>query len=341
MKRWLIVGILSGVMALLMACAAPTEAPKAEPKKLLLGCCATASSHFIYYAAVAKVINSKVPEVSVTYMETGAAVENIKRMGKGEMDFGQTTEDQRYLAIKGLDVWKDSPVPELRLLWHYQDIPCPPIVREDSGIKKLEELDGKAFHPGMRGSATETNTKRYFEVLGIKPKWWVGGLDDAVAATKDRRIVGFTKCLAAPNAPDASMLDMAVTAPVRILPVPVEQQKNIREKLPWLSFSNVEAGVYKADWNKDPVPSLSLLVGPSTTTRLPADLAYKITRAAVEDNRPGGEGIQAAAFPGVKGTDFAKLTVETADNLIHAGALKYYKELGLKIKDSQIPPEAK
>lgn len=365
MRRMLVVVGFAVVATLLAACApaaapaptptkapAPTPKPKveapapkpaapAEPKKMALGTSQTASSHYVYRVAVAKVFNTKVPEVSVTPVETGASVENLTRMVKGEMEIGALTDDLRYQAYHGVGDWKGKAAPDVRLLWVYIVNPCPPIVREDSGVKRMEDLEGKDFNPGMRGSSTEAQTKRYLEVLGIKPKWYIGGTDDALAAIKDRRIVGFTKCTPSAGSVDSAVLDLMVSTPIRMLPLTPEHITKIKAEVPWFSVGNIEAGVYKADWNKDPIPSLGLIVDMSVMKRLPDDLAYKFTKAGVEDNRPGWDGIQATAWPAVKGLDFAKQTMETATTPLHVGALKYYRELGLKIKSELIPPEAK
>lgn len=324
--------------------ATPTKAAEAPAKpkmRLLMGTTAVGSSHYIYMTSAAKVINSKVPEVDVTPMETGGVVDNLARIRKDEIHLGLTNEEQRYQAINGLGRWKDGPIPDSRLLWVYTVTPCPPVVREDARITKIEDLEGKDFAGGPRGTGGEAGTKAYFEALDIKPKWYSGGAEDLLQAVRDRRIVGLGRCFAGPGIPDATLLDLQATVPIRVLPLTEAQMAKIKQKLPWFGVVKVEAGVYKAEWNKEPIPSYGVLGDVSTTTKLAEDLGYKFTKAIIEDNRPGGDGVQVAAFPAHKGVDLAKQTVELTNTPLHAGALKYYREIGLPTKDAHIPPEAK
>lgn len=327
---------------LVVACAGPgpAAAPAKAPMKLLMGTTSSGSSAYIYYVAIAKVINSKVPEVNVTVVESGASVDNVKRMETGEFHLGLVTQDAAYQAFHGMGPWQDKPQPWLRTLWIRLTVPVAYVVREDSGIKSLRELDGKELNPGMRGSATEKQTEAVMETLGIKPKWYRGDTADAVSAVKDRRIVGYVKALSAITM-DASILDLMTYTPIRILGLSKEDAKKVQDKYPFHVFTDIPAGTYKAEWNKEPIHAPGLATGTSTKDTMPADLAYKIVKAIAEDLKPGGEGIIAAAIPDMKGLDVAKVTIEGTITPFHEGAYKYYKELGLTIPDKLVPPEVK
>lgn len=322
--------------------AAPAEAKPAQPAaakpptgeaRYLMGSTNATSSVYAFWVTLGKVINSNVPGVNVTVVETGATVDNIRRMGRGELQMGLITEDIAYQARNGIGTWKDNPVKELRNAFLYHNQPCPIIVREDSGVKKLEDLSGKDFNAGMRGSAAEANTKAMLEVLGIKPRYYTGSLDDALAATKDKRIVGFSKCFASSKVPDVSAMDLQTVTPIRVLGLTAEQEKLVKEKIPYMPFTSVEPGVYKADWNKEPIRAWAAVVGLGVVEKVPAEHVYAITKAAVEDNKPGGEGLLGKALAGVKDNDFVKLTMELGITPLHPGAIRYYQEIGQKIPE--------
>lgn len=86
------------------------------------------------------------------------------------------------------------------------------------------------------------------------------------------------------------------------------------------------------------INNVAQVVGYSTMKDLISnELAYNMVKAMWE-----GQKDMEAAFPAVQGVEFRKLTVETTTAVpIHAGAVKYYQELGYKLGDAQIPPEAK
>jgi TRAP-type uncharacterized transport system substrate-binding protein len=105
-------GILT--LALALATSDPAEAQK---KRLAMGCTQTASSHYAYCVGAAKAINLAVPDVDVSVVETGATVDNMKRMQKGALDYGLVTPEQVYLGWKGMENWKDTPFPDIRMMW--------------------------------------------------------------------------------------------------------------------------------------------------------------------------------------------------------------------------------
>jgi len=322
--------ILSLLFSLFLFNVFSAEQGFAAGKKLLaMGTTQAASSHYAYFVAVSKAINTRVPEVSVTVVETGASVDNIKRMAKGELDFGLTTIHIQYQAYHGLGAWKGNPIKNQYVFWIYQPAPQNFVVREDSGVKSVYDLTGKSFNPGIRGSATEKTVEEILEALGIKPNYYRGGTEDAVDAIKDKRIVGYVKSGAGLTSLDASTLDIATFVPIRILGFTDEDIKRVNAQYPYLTTVNVPAGIYKS---LPGYKTFAMLIGAAGKKELPEDLVYKMVKAVWE-----GFNLQVAAYPSVKGVDIPKLTIETSTAPLHPGAIKYYRELGLKIPDYLIP----
>jgi TRAP transporter TAXI family solute receptor len=272
-----------------------------------------------------------VADVDVSVVETGATVDNLKRMLKNTIDYGLITNDQVYLAHKGESTWKDTPFPDVRNLWYYTASAVYVSVREETGIKSNTELTGKKFNPGMRGSATEKMTEATLAGLGIRPEWVRGGTSDAVDAMKDKRIAGYAKAAEGFRL-DASTMDIATSTPIRVLPFSDDQVKKAKEQYPYFPWVKVPAGSIKGMgefWTQ------AVVVGFAASKSFPNDLAYKLVKAVIEDKEH-----QRAAFKGVA-EDFAKLTLEQSLSPLHAGAVKYYREKGLKIPDKLVPPEAR
>ncbi|MBI5968559.1 MAG: TAXI family TRAP transporter solute-binding subunit [Deltaproteobacteria bacterium] len=328
---------LSLVLFLCGAFLWPTESAWAQKKKyILIGSTQTASSHYAYAVAATKVINKYVPEVNASVVETGASVDNVKRMRAGQMDIGGIVTDKvMYEAWKGIGIWKDMKTPDLRMLWVYTISIEYYVVREDSGVKKLEDLEGKKFNPGMRGSATEATTKEIFDILGIKPDYHVGGTTDAVAAIKDGRIAGYVKTGAGLQL-DASTLDVMTMTKIRLIPMTPEQVKKVKTAVPYIPFSTVPAGRIKAMPSQPEYTNWAMVVCAVAMKGFPDDLAYKCVKAILK-----GRDMIVAAFPAHADMNVPKDTVELTMIPLHAGAYRAYKEVGVKIPESAIPPEAK
>lgn len=308
-----------------------TGTAHAQKKRLAMGCTQTASSHYAYCVGAAKAINLTVPDVDITVVETGATVDNLKRMMKGTLDYGLVTPEQVYLAWKGQENWKDTPFPDIRVMWMYTVSANYTVVREETGIRSIHELGGKKFNPGIRGSATEKMTEAVLTDLGIKPDWQRMGTADAVDAMKDKRIVGYAK---AGNgfALDASTMDIATATPVRVLPFTEAEMKKVKELKPHIPWVKVPAGSIKGMgefW------TTAIIVGFAAPKSFPADVVYRIVKAVSE-----GLEHQKAAFKGTT-DDIPRLTVEASQSPLHAGAVRYFREKGLKVPDHLVPPEAK
>lgn len=301
----------------------------AQKKLLAMGSTQSSSSHYAYFVAVAKIINTHVPEVSINVVETGASVDNINRIKKGQLDLGLTTIHLQYQAFHGMGPWKDNAIKDQYVLWVYQPAPQNFIVREDSGVKTVYDLTGKSFNPGMRGSATEKTAEAILDALGVKPNFYRGGTEDTVAAIKDRRVVGYVKSGAGVKSLDASTLDIATFTPIRMIGFADQDIAKVQAKYPDLSPVSVPKGIYK---DTPAHKTFAMLIGVVASKSLPEDLVYKMVKAAHENFAD-----QVAAYPSIKGENLSELTLETCTVPLHPGAIKYYREKGLKIPEPLIP----
>lgn len=333
MKKLLVVASLLLGLGLVVSCAPAGPGAPAEQKRLLLGATSATSGYYLYEVGAAKAINKAVPEVNITVVETGAAIDNLLRLRKGELDFVLGFHYIHYEALKGLGArWEKEPMTDLRLLWVFSKDVFPFVVREDSGIKTLKDLDGKDWSPGGVGFASAEVARRVLEANGIKPKYHVGGFDDALAATKDRRIAGFAK-LSGLKSPDASIVDLMTATPIRVLEWPQEMIDKAQKEYPHYRLAEVPVGLFK---NDKPILTWGGFVAQVALSKFPEDIAYKITKAVNEDKVE-----QAAAYPANVGFEYAKATMEAGSIPLHAGAQRYFKELGLSIPQALLSPEAK
>lgn len=313
----------------------PAAQPKAEEKpaaaaggklQLRLGTSDPTSSFYAYQAAVVKVINAKVPEVNVTLVSSG---DYNRRLARGELDVSQNSVDSVYEAVHGLGIYKDNPIPDVRILWVWTVAPQNFLIRGDTDVKIIRDLDGKDFSAGSKGTTTETIARQALEALGVKPRYYTGALSDIMTALKDRRIVGIVK--GGPT-PDAAVLELLTSGrPIRLLSFSEDEQKKISAQFPHYSFTTVPDNAYRG------IPAyttLALAVPQTVMKGFSADLAYKITKAVWE-----GREETYAAWNAVKGNNYPEMTLQYAKTPLHAGAVRYFRELGLSVPASLLPPE--
>ncbi|MBI2320807.1 MAG: hypothetical protein HYU88_01575, partial [Chloroflexi bacterium] len=209
------------------------------------------------------------------------------------------------------------------------------VMNERAGIKAFADLNGKPYSPGGQGTNAEVMTTEAFNVLGIKPQYYRGTMSEMGQAFKDRRIVGYVKATALKR-PDPIIVETMTAQPIQIMSWPPELVQQVQAKLPWLKTSQIPAGVYQGDWNKQPITGWAVINAVFAPTKFPEDLAYEFTKVALADKTE-----QAAAFPALKGADIGKMTGDLALMPLHKGAVKALREAGYQVPQQLIPPEAK
>ncbi|WP_075220474.1 TAXI family TRAP transporter solute-binding subunit [Acuticoccus yangtzensis] len=310
--------IIAGAAVVAMGAAEPAAAQEAN---LLFGSTSASSSHYGYIVAVGQLLNEKTDGIRANVVETGAAVDNIRRMERGQMDLGIITSNVAQHAFAGTHEFEGR-AQDLRLLWIYTGAPQNVVVRTDSGVTSLEGLKGMRFNPGIRGSATETTTEAVFDTLGLTADYVRGSTTDMADAIKDNRLAGYVKS-GTGNKVDASTMDIATFTDIAILGLTPEQADKIRADMPDISVVDVPAGA------SDGVPAYttwSFGVGVGAPSTMDDEVAYQIVKTVMEN-----VDAQAAALSTLKDADLGALTMQYGTIPLHPGAARYYEEAGIAI----------
>ena len=314
--------------AAIAACAAVVFSGAASAQeKLLIGATSASSSQYGYFVALSQLINAKVPGVESSVVETGATVDNLRRIGRNQIDLGLVTTNVGYHAYAGVGDFAGKKV-DSRLMFVYSPAPQNVVVRADSGAQKLADLAGKRFNPGLKGSATEKTAESVFKALDIAPDYVRGSTTDIVDSIKDNRVIGYVKSGVGDKL-DGSSLDIATFTPVRVLSLTPEQKKTVAEKFPDLSVVDIPAGAAEG------IPAYSTWsFGLAVHARpgLSDETAYGIAKAVFEDKT-----VQVGAMSSLKGIDMIKLTLENGTVPLHPGVVRYLKEKGVSIPQKLLP----
>lgn len=129
---------------------------------------ATGNSTGVYYVVgggLAKLINDET-DVQANSAETGASVQNIQQLVKGDYDIAFSLADTAADAVNGSADF-DSPqkVSTIgRIYSNYTQI----VVRADSGINSVKDFEGKRISTGSPKSGTEVIASRLIEAAGLE-----------------------------------------------------------------------------------------------------------------------------------------------------------------------------
>lgn len=231
----------------------------------------------------------------------------IAQARRGEKPF---TRNRRYDEIRAL-----FPLPALTVQW---------MVRRDSGIVSLAGLAGHGFLPGRRGSVGERLTTAALQLLGIDHAVQLIDIDVGAApsAVKSNQVPGLA---VAASYPVPSLVALARAVPMRLISLPMTDLARLVAADDSTAIERVPQGTYPG-LDHD-VATLAVPSGAYTTTRMPASVAYLLTKAfwtqhaALVRRSPPWQAVDAAAI--------ATLRIR-----LHPGALRYYDEAGIPVPSS-------
>ncbi|GBF34742.1 TRAP transporter solute receptor [Desulfocucumis palustris] len=291
----------------------------------------TGGTYYPYGGGMVGIINSKAENVEATAEVTGASVENARLLDSGEAQMGLLMNDVVYQAYKGENQF-DKPIELRTFMGMYANI-MHVVTLADGSAKSIADIKGKKVSVGAPGSGTENMSNQIFESLGIKyDDFQVMRLSfsENTEALRDHVIdVGVWSV----GAPTSSIMDLATTHKIRILPFTDQEMAKITEKYPYYNATVIPAGTYSGIDQDVHTPAVwnSVVVHKSMSE----ELAYKLAKALFENNAD-----LVAVYAGAKEST-PENTIASAVVPLHPGVIKYFKEKGIDVPDNLVPPEMK
>ncbi|PWA11053.1 TRAP transporter substrate-binding protein [Pueribacillus theae] len=303
------------------------EKEKSESKAggtvdLLMGTGSQGGTYFPLGAEMANVWNKNIDNVNVTSTESGASVENLAKIWKGEFDLGMTVNLPAYDAMNGVGDFEGKKVENFAFIGHIYPEVLQIVTRESTGINSIEDLKGKRVAIGPPGSGTQTATKIVLEAFGIKDgdyEAYQEGFGDAKSKLQDGTIDASFGLL---GLPDAGIDELqASVKDVKFLPVTDEAIKYIEENSGYSSYT-IPAGSY--EWQEEDISAVSAFaVLVANTDKVDDDLAYQLAKVMIENADEN-------THPQAKHMTKENALNGLGDLPLHPGAEKYYEEAGIK-----------
>jgi TRAP transporter TAXI family solute receptor len=289
---------------------------------------ATGGTGGVYYplgGGFANLLGKELPGVTATAQVTGGSVANLQLIGSGKADICFTQVDAAWDAINGKDKFASGklPIRALAVMYpNYMHI----VTVEGTGINKVEDLKGKRVSTGSPGSATEVFAFRVIEAAGLdKDKDMTRerlGVAESVNAIKDKKIEAFFFVVGLPT---SSITDLAATPNTKIKLLDHDQYlgkmiakygniyaTGVIPKTTYAGMASDAKGI--TVWN-------IMAVNANTDEKL----AYDLTRLMLEKQKD-------LALVHKEALNI-KVEWQTKDRVgipWHPGALKYFKEKGIK-----------
>jgi len=291
---------------------------------------ATGGTGGVYYplgGGMGAVLSKYVPGMQATAEVTGGSVANLQLIGTGKPYIAMTMVDAGVDAFKGQEKFNGKPVPVRTLMVMYPNR-MHVVSIEGTGITKMADLKGKRVSTGSGGSATEVMAFRVIEAAGLDKdkdmKRERLGAAESVAALKDRKIDAF---FWVGGLPTAAVTDLANTPGIRIKMidhadlVPAMNKKYgnlyVKDVIPKDTYKGMESDNHQAT-------VMNLLVANQS---MDEKTAYEIVKTVFEHRDELIRVHKEAANFKLEN----QKTAATGGIPWHPGALKYFKEKGVKL----------
>lgn len=337
MRKRLLVGL---VMVIVLVLLVGLNVGLAKTVYLNMGSTSSTSGLYAWAVATASVVNKADNDVRVTVIESGAALDNLRRIKDGAFHFALCVDSASAMQLyKGISTFEGEGWEPIRWLFLRNAITNRLHVRADSGIKTFDDLAGKKFCPGFPGASSTANFTNFNKVLGTGIKLVPGSLGDAITSFKQGKISGMQKSSSMASL-DSSLIEVNLKTPLAVIGYSEENMKKIRAKYPYIIFFETKKGGIQQLPNNPTIMEEGQVVGAVASSNMPEEVGYEIVKAYVE----GFKTVE-AAYRGVKGwdpiADAFRLVAPGGEIPIHAGLYKYCLENGIEVPERFIPPECK
>ncbi|MFH2127319.1 MAG: TAXI family TRAP transporter solute-binding subunit, partial [Pseudomonadota bacterium] len=184
MKKAMLLGL---VAALVLGLGMVPGAAMAKEYKIKIGGGPTGGTFNTFTNAMAIYVPKVVKGVTASAVGSGGSVENVKRVDKGESDFGLCYAVDSDLGFKGKLPKDDAKYNKIRTMGFLYGAPAQLVVRKDSKFKSAMDMKGAQVAVGNAGSGAAASAERFFRHIGVwdnfKPQFL--GYSAAANAFKD------------------------------------------------------------------------------------------------------------------------------------------------------------
>ncbi|HBQ07888.1 TAXI family TRAP transporter solute-binding subunit [Halomonas meridiana] len=312
------------VAATMMAAALPASAQQLS--------IATGGTGGVYYpigGGFAEMINNHIDGAQATAEVTGASVENMGLIMRGDADLALVLADTAYQAYTGTGDFEGRQIENTRALASVYPNAVQLVTLTESDIHSIADLAGKRVSVGAPGSGTELNARALLEANGVSYSDFTPqrlNFNETADAIRDGDIdAGFWSV----GPPTSSILNLAATRDIRLIGLSDEEIANAQEVEAVFAPYELAAGMY--DGMDEAVQTIGIPNVLVVNADMDEELAYQLTQLLFENTDE-----LIAVHPAANDTTI-EFTMSSTPVPLHPGALRYFEEVGAEIPDRLRP----
>lgn len=298
------------------------------PKSLTLGTASPGGVYYVYGEAVARLLTENL-KVTVNHLPTQGPVHNVKLVESGGAQLGMITMGVGLQGWNGTGDWAaNHRFRNMRALFPMYDTTFQFVALRRSGITTVTQFDKKNVGVGPRAGTGGAYVPAMLSALGISSRIGNGSF---AAVASDLLEGRYDAIVMAAGVPFPALKEIEAKEPLLFVRLTPEQTETIRKAMPELTDSQIEKGVYSS--LDRPYTTLGVYNFAIGRADLPEDLVYQLVKA-IHSNAVHAALLK--AHPTAAETIPQNATKNTFLPF-HPGALRYYREAGIKIPDSLVP----
>jgi TRAP transporter TAXI family solute receptor len=280
----------------------------------------TSGAYYPIGVALSQIYSDVMPDAKMSVQSTKASVENLNLLQAGKGEVALALGDAVSGAWKGdEEAGFKTPLTNLRAISAIYPNYIQIVASKDSGIKTLADLKGKRISVGAPKSGTELNARAIFAAAGLTyddfSKTEYLSFSASVELMKNRQL---DATLQSAGLGVASLRDLSTSINVVFIPIPANIVAKINDAA--YEASVIPANTY--DGQTEDLSTVAIRNILVTSAVVPEETVYLMTKSMFEHLDQLVTAHKAAA-----GIDKSLAAVTPIP--LHAGAEKYYKEIGL------------
>ncbi|WP_120005710.1 TAXI family TRAP transporter solute-binding subunit [Nesterenkonia muleiensis] len=277
----------------------------------------TGGTYYPLGGELAEIFSSET-DASVNYVESGGSGENLGRIYNEQSQLGLTQNDTAAEAFTGeLEDLDGIEIDNVGWIANLYPEAMHIVVREDSGIESIDDLDGATIAVGDVGSGTRIISDAILEYYETD---FTPEVTDFGASTEMLADGQIDASMFVAGPPVAALTQLAATTDVTLLTLDEADAEEIAGDALYDPYS-ISADSY--DFLDEDVTTLSVFaVLAASTTQVSEDLAYDIT-AALFDNA------EQITLDVGENIDVEEALYGIGDLPLHPGAERYFEEQGI------------
>ncbi|WP_249869674.1 TAXI family TRAP transporter solute-binding subunit [Oceanobacillus saliphilus] len=278
-------------------------------------------------AAMANIWNNEVDGIRVNAQGSNGGVENLNLLKEGEGQITFATAGIVWEAYNGERGFKDRAYEDVRVMAGLYYNPNQFVIREDSGVETVADLEGRRFAPGAIGSTPEVESSIILPAYGIAYPDGIKenfiGFTEAIDLMRNNQIDG---ALIQAGVPTAAVTEMTATAGGKLIGIEDEVRKSLIDEYPWYSDVTIPAGTY--DNQDEDINTLGIKMLLLVDASLDDDQVYEMTQVFWDNLEQLEE-----THPIVEQIDINEATVDLSGIPLHEGAKRYYEEEDVLVEE--------